>query len=118
MGIHRCLENAQYMARDAEDVTKWTILGKYAEARADRPPEMTIDGAVQEVCQGHEEMEVATHEFDTVRSKVFIFHSIRSVLIEKVKTESSQKAEICKFKLDIGSDSNLMPVRMYKMLFM
>ena len=41
--------------------------------------------------QENEEPGVATEESGMVRSKVFIFHSVRSVLISKLKTESSQK---------------------------
>ena len=31
------------MERDINDVTRQTILRKYAETRADRPPDITID---------------------------------------------------------------------------
>ena len=46
VGTHMCQEDVQHMARDFHDVTRQTIFRKYAEARVDRPPEMT----------GHEEL--------------------------------------------------------------
>ena len=57
-------------------------------------------------------------QFDVVRSKVFKFHSIRSVLIAKLKIESNQTLEMCKFKLDTESNCNLMQIVMYKTLFL
>ena len=49
--------------------------------------------------------------------KIFNIYRVRSNLIAKVIVKSSQKPEICKFKLDTGSDDNLMPITMYKSLF-
>ena len=56
-------------------------------------------------------------EFDAVRAKIFNFHSVTSVILTKLKTKSSQRKDTCKYKIDTGSDGNLMPIRMYKMLF-
>ena len=53
---------------------------------------------------------------DAVRNKVFNFHSRRGVLIAKLKTKTSQTTASCKYKMDTGSDSNLMPVSMFKLL--
>ena len=55
---------------------------------------------------------------DLVRSVMFNFHSVRSITITKLKTKSSQKIETDKQKLDIGSDGNLMPIKMYRMVFL
>ena len=41
--------------------------------------------AVHVTWQGNEDREVATQEIDVVRSKGFKFHSIRSVIIAKLK---------------------------------
>ena len=40
--------------------------------------------------QEAEETEVAIKEFNVVRSKIFSFHSARSVIIAKVRTKSKQ----------------------------
>ena len=45
-----------------------------------------------------------TQEFDMVRSKMFNFLSVKSVIIAKIKTKSNQKIETCKYKVDTGSD--------------
>ena len=59
----------------------------------------------------------STQEVGVVRTKVLNFHSITSVIIAKLKTVSSQKVDTCKYKIDRGSDDDLMPLTMYKMLF-
>ena len=61
--------------------------------------------------------QVATQESDMVISEVFNFHSIRSVMITKSKTKSSQTIDTHEYKIDTGSDDNLMPINMYKILF-
>ena len=74
--------------------------------------------AIHNTCQDDGDREVTTQEFATVSSKVFYFHSIRSVIITKLKTKSSQKADRCEHKIDTGSDGNLLTTRMYKDLFL
>ena len=59
---------------------------------------------------------MATKNFDVARSKIFNFYSIRFVIITKSKPKCSQKIEICKYKIDTGCDSNLMPYRMHRIL--
>ena len=39
------------------------------------------------MCQGNDNAEASTNEFNAVRSKVFNFHSIRSVIIGKLRTK-------------------------------
>ena len=68
------------------------------------------------MCQDAEDKKVSVQEFDTVRSKVFNFYSFRSVIIED-ENKNSQKGDTCKYKIDTGSDGNLMPIRKYKLLF-
>ena len=63
---HTCQANAKHMmARDVQDVTRQTILRKYAEARADRP---SIDNDrrrdFHEMCQDNEER--ASHSPSTL----------------------------------------------------
>ena len=36
----------------------------------------------------------------------------------KVKKEKCQKVDTCEYKIDTDSDGNLMPIRMYKVLFL
>ena len=63
-------------------------LSGYAEARA---RQASKDGRRErcktdkDICHSDKEKEVATEEFDVVRSKVFNSHSIRAVLLAKFK---------------------------------
>ena len=61
---------------------------------------------------------MATKRFDVVKSKIFNVHSIRSVIIAMLKTKQIKTPETCEYKIDAGSDGNLMPIRLYKMLFL
>ena len=45
------------------------------------------------------------------------FHSIRCITIAKLKTKGNHKVDTCEYKIDTGSDGNLMLIRMYKGLF-
>ena len=58
--------------------------------------------------QDAEEKEVSTEEFHMVRSKVFNFHSMLSVIIVNLKIRTNQRTEICKYWIDGLSDGNLM----------
>ena len=69
------------------------------------------------MCQDDEDKEVSLQEFDVVRSKLFNIHSMRLV-ITKLKTKSSQKVDKCGYKIYTGSDGSLMPISMYKRLFL
>ena len=64
-----------------------------------------------------EETEVATQEFDVVKSKFFNFHSVRSGIITKLQPKNYQRTETCNYKIDTHSDGHLMPIRMYKHSF-
>ena len=55
-------------------------------------------------------------ECDLVSSKVFNFYSIRLVLATKLKKHSEKP--ICKYKIDTGSDSNLMPLSIFRSLYL
>ena len=39
------------------------------------------------------------------------------MIVTKLKTKSNQKTETCQYKIDTGSDGNLIPIRMYKVIF-
>ena len=47
----------------------------------------------------------------------FQFHSIRSIIIAKLKTKTNQRTEVCEYRIDASSDGNLMPIRMLKVLY-
>ena len=55
------------------------------------------------MCQKVEDKEVATQEFDALRSKIFNFHGIRSEIIAKLKTKGSKRKDTCKYKIDTVS---------------
>ena len=54
---------------------------------------MAVDEELSMTCikKKKKKKEMSTNKFYAVISKVFKFHSIRAVLIAKLKTESSQK---------------------------
>ena len=43
--------------------------------------------------------------------------SVRSVIIVKLRTKSSQIKTTCKYTIDTGNDGNLMPTEIFKVLF-
>ena len=53
-------------------------------------------------------------EFGVVRKKLSIFHSVRSVPIAKLRSKVGQNTMELDYKIDKGSDSNLMPINMFK----
>ena len=52
---------------------------------------------------------MSTQKFDVVRSNVYNSHSVL-VIIKKLKTKSSQKVDKWTYKIDMGSDDNLMSI--------
>ena len=74
--------------------------------------------AVHDISKDNKDKKVATQEFDVVRKKSFNFHSIRLVIIAKLKTKKQPKTHTCEYKIGTGSDGNLMPIRRYKVLFL
>ena len=110
------------MARGVHDVVRQTILKKYADTTADRPLETTTDKELFIKCTKTIETEVATEEIDRIRQKVFNFHSVRSVLLEKHKTKKVKKKtnQKCVNLLAMecyGRNGNKMSIRMYKFFF-
>ena len=55
---------------------------------------------------------------DMVTVKYFNFNSICSTVVTKLKTSSNQKnPTMLEYKVDAGSDGNLMLVNIFKVLF-
>ena len=73
---------------------------------------------VHDMCQDDEDKEVGTQYFDIVRSNIFNLHSIRSVILAKLKQKRSNEVDRYGYKINRGSDGNLMSTRMYKALFL
>ena len=73
--------------------------------------------AVLDMYQDTQKTEMATQEFDVVL-KFFSFHSVRPIIITKLKRKSNQRTETCENNIDTSSYCNLMPFRMYIMLFL
>ena len=65
---------------------------KFAGARADRTPEMTLDKELIITYTKTMKKQRWKHKFDVIRSKDFNFYSIISVLIAKLKSKYSQKS--------------------------
>ena len=72
---------------------------------------------VYKTCQETGQTEVSVRDFDIVKSNIFILHGVRLVMIARVKTKTTQTTKICEFKKDTGSDGNLMPIWIFKVLF-
>ena len=47
----------------------------------------------------------------------FNFHSVRSVLITKLRTRTGQNAAKPDYKINTGSDGNLISINIFRMLF-
>ena len=67
---------------------------KYADARADRVPEMTIDEELLMTCAKTMKTPRWQHMNFMQYNQAFIFHSIRSVLIAKLKTERKKRQNV------------------------
>ena len=61
---------------------------------------------VHGTCQDLKETEISTKEFYMVRSKLFKFHGLESIGFAKLKTKTSQRTDLCKYKIDTGSDGS------------
>ena len=73
--------------------------------------------ATHKTYQDTEDTVELTRDFDTVRSNIFNFHSIRSVIIAKLRTKSNQTITMYKYKIDTGNAGKLIPIKMFKVLF-
>ena len=67
--------------------------------------------------QDTEDTEVSTGKFDMERSNIFNFHSVQSIIIANLKTKTNQRTEVCECKIDTNGVGNLMPIRMFKVLY-
>ena len=88
-----CQEDAQHFQKMFM-MYEANILRKYANARAGKATGHTDHNgqrAVHEACQDDEETDVATWVFDVLGSKPLNFHSVRSVLIAKLKMQSENR---------------------------
>ena len=45
-----------------------------------------------------------------------MFCSVHSITVTKLETSSSHQSTVLNYKVDLGSNKNLMPVNMFKML--
>ena len=70
-----------------------------------------------DMCQDAEETWVSTEASDMIRLNVFTINSMKSIIIAKLKTKTSQRTELYKYKININSDGNLLPIRMFKALY-
>ena len=92
VGAYTCQKYVQHMARDAHHVGRWTLWEiMQVPEQTTCPRRQYTQRALHEVHQDNEETLEATNEIDVIRSNVFNVHSIRSVLIAKLKTKISQK---------------------------
>ena len=81
------------MAETVQDTGNSMTLSGYAGTRADRCQRMKRHRAIHNLQLDDENKELTMHEFDSVKSKVFNFLSIRSIEILKLKTKDSQNID-------------------------
>ena len=74
--------------------------------------------AVHDVCKDHEDKEIASKQFDVVRSNPFKFLSMRSVLIAKLYTKATKYLRLANSNDDTRGNGRLMHIIMYKLLFL
>ena len=120
VGAHMSQEAIQHMVRVVRVTGEWITSSGYAEAKADRCKKMTEEKDAERFTTNAMmiKKERWQHRNLMQKDKIFNVHSVRSAIIEKLKTKSSQRTHTCKCKIDTDSDGNLMPIRMYKMLFL
>ena len=56
--------------------------------------------------------------FDAVRVKYINLDCIKSVLLTKLESSTSQRQTKVTYKIDYGADDNLMPFKIFKYLFL
>ena len=66
------------------------------------------------MCQNWEE---SNKNFDSVSMKSLIFHIVKSVKFPKLESSASQGRAKIAYKIDTGSDGNLIPLWDFKILF-
>ena len=79
----------QPVARAVQGVSEWIISSGYIKTRTDRCQKMREEKDI-DTHQDDEKTEMASQDFDMVRSKVFNIQSVRSVMIAKLKQRQSK----------------------------
>ena len=112
-------EKFQYLGRYVQDAAKTTISRRSARTppkeHTRRNPRSGIEQREQYITR--QDKDTYNLELDMVRTIAFNFHSVRSVLIAKLRTKTSQNIRELDYKIDTGSYGNLMPIDMFNMLF-
>ena len=120
VALYMSQEDVQHMARTAPDTVEQIMLSRCAQIWAEEWQDMVSERSIEKAMT-HDKMlrkqEVLTEKCDQARSKVFNFHCIWSIIIAKLKTKTSQRTELCKYKIDTGSVGNLLSIRMFKGLY-
>ena len=72
---------------------------------------------IHKMCQSSNNFKAFARDFNAVRSKVSNFYCITLLKTTKLRTKSSQKITLYKYKIDTCSNGNLIPINMSKVLF-
>ena len=100
------------MAKCVEDVERPVTSGKCAvQCRDSSKVRNHQDEESQPVEQKQD------RSFDLVKIKYLKFDIVKCVIFTKVELNTGQERECTTFKIDSGSDSNLMPFRIFRTLF-
>ena len=83
------------MERTVQSVAEQIISIESLGARTERCQEMATEKSAEQLMTHIKTLrkQMATKEFDTIRSKIFSFHSIRSVIIAELKTKVIKNQE-------------------------
>ena len=110
------LEDIQNSERVAKNVVVPTTLRGSGEALADQCQKKLAENGMEQSMR-YDGIETLTREFITIRSNIFKFpqHEIHNNC--KVKNKKHSKIATCEYKIDPSSNGNLMPIKMFTVLF-
>ena len=112
---HASKENSHPLARDAQDVTRQTIMRWCAEAISDSPWDDTGDRAAHDIHQNSEDTEMNTGIWHSTIKNFELSQCWINVYF-KIK-KKAVKIDMCKYKLDVASDGNLIHIKCIKHFF-
>ena len=101
-------DNAQLMGKHVQDARKLATSRQYA--RAERPREVNDREQIENQDEAEEDIKMAS--IDSTQ-----FNKNHCVLTANIKTAAGHNKIVVVYKIDTGSDSNIMPFHLYKKLF-
>ena len=72
---------------------------------------------VHEMCQNSDTAGTLKKNSKVIRSNFIDFHNVICLIVTNLKSSHSKKLTTCEYKIDTGSNDNLIPTEMFRMLF-